>query len=80
MSKKDPLKDLQTHYRNTFAGEIPKQVLADLRIFCHATMTTAGKDESIERLEGRREVFLRIMQMMKVDIETIYEYEMDYYE
>lgn len=78
MIEKDPLKSLQTCYQQTFGTEIAKDVLADLRIFCHATMTTAGRNESLERLEGRREVFLRIMQMMKVNIEDIYGYDFDF--
>lgn len=77
-SEKDPLKDIQLAYRQTFNGNVPKEVLADLRIFCHATKTTAGCNESIERLEGRREVFLRIMTFLKVDIEDVYDYELDF--
>lgn len=73
----DPLKDLERAYRQTFNGEIPKEVIADLRIFCHATKTTAGRNESIERLEGRREVFLRIMTFLKVDIEDVFDYELE---
>lgn len=78
MSKSSPAKDMQNAYRQTFKGEVPKEVIADLRVFCHATKTIAGRTESIERLEGRREVFLRIMTFLKVDIEEVYEYELDY--
>jgi hypothetical protein len=78
MTEKDPAKSIQQAYRQTFKGEVPKEVLADLRIYCHATKTTAGRTESIERLEGRREVFLRIMTYLKVDIEDVYDYELDF--
>lgn len=78
MSKSDPVKDIQKAYRQTFKGTVPKEVLADLRIFCHVTKTTAGKPESMEQLEGRREVFLRIMTFLKVDIEEVYDYELDF--
>ncbi|TXH10041.1 MAG: hypothetical protein E6R04_06315 [Spirochaetes bacterium] len=77
-SKTDPAKSIQLAYRQTFKGEVPKEVLADLRVFCHATKTTAGRSESMERLEGRREVFLRIMTFLKVDIEDVYDYELDF--
>lgn len=78
MARNDPLKDLQICYRKIFGEELAKEVLADLRVFCHATMTTADKNEDIKILEGRRQVFLRIMQMLKVDIEDIYGYEFDF--
>ena len=74
----DPLKDLERAYRHTFNGEVPKEVLADLRVFCHATKTTdAGDIYQMAINEGKRQVFLRIMTFMKVDIEDVYDYEQE---
>lgn len=70
--KKNPLKDMQTAYRHTFGGEMAKDVLADLRIFCYATKTHDGDP----MLEGRRQVFYRIMTMMKVPVEDVYDINM----
>jgi hypothetical protein len=82
---KNKLKDLQTSYRLTFGNEGAHDVIADLRAFCFATATTGRGDgatevsnEQMREREGRRQVFLRIMQMMKVDIEEIYGYVEDY--
>lgn len=75
----DPLKDLELAYRQTFNGEIQKEVLADLRVFCSATKTTHSADINEMLInEGRRQVFLRIMTFLKVDIEEVYDYEMDF--
>lgn len=76
---KDPLKDLERAYRQTFKGEIPKEVLADLRTFCHATKTTdTDGPHQLAINEGKRQVFLRIMTFLKVDIEDVYSYELDF--
>jgi hypothetical protein len=76
--KKPPsLKEIQTLYRQVFGNEAGKEVLKDLNAFCCGTMTTAGREESIERLEGRREVFLQIMSMLKVDFEEVYDNYVD---
>lgn len=51
------------------AGEI---VLLDLREFCCARKTTFNKDPLImARLEGRRDVFLRLAAYLNLDEETV---------
>ena len=66
-------------YRLTFGSELAKDVLADLRVFCHATKPTFSTDAlTMARLEGRRETFNRIMTFLKVDFDAIYNLEEDY--
>lgn len=79
------LKQKRITYGKVFENELGKIVLADLRVFCHATKTTAAKDANqrldmyeVARLEGRREVFLQIMNTIKVDFDDYYNYEDDY--
>lgn len=67
------LKELQTLYKTLFGTPVGQSVLEDLNVFCYGTKTTAGRKESIERLEGRREVFLRIMTMTKVSFDDVYD-------
>lgn len=69
-------------YLTVFGSELGKEVLSDLRAFCHATKTTEvkGINQTIDPmqmavLEGRRQVFMQIMNIMKVDYEDYYEYE-----
>ena len=78
------LKDKRMTYIRVFENEAGKEVLSDLRAFCFATKTTAvkGDDKRIDpyemmRYEGRREVFLQIMNLLKVDFEEYYNYEED---
>ena len=67
------LEELQSSYLKLFSSPVGRDVLEDLNIFCHGTKTTAGHPESIERLEGRREVFLRIMSFLKVNFNDVYD-------
>lgn len=63
----------QWGYRQAFDNEAGKIVLADLRIYCHATKTAFSSDPlEMARIEGRREVFMRVMDFLKVDYDTIY--------
>lgn len=78
----DPLKDLQLAYRQALGNEKGRDVLEDLRAFCFATMTTGSGDyedeisnERMREREGRRQVFMRIMTMLKIDVEDIYSIE-----
>lgn len=74
----DLYKRKKTAYRLTFGSEVSKDVLADLRVFCNATKTNFSSDAlEMARMEGRREVFNRIMSFMKVDYEDYYQYEED---
>lgn len=73
------MKDLERAYRQTFNGEVPKEVLADLRVFCNATKTTdTDGPHQLAVNEGRRQVFLRIMTFLKVDIEDVFDYELEF--
>lgn len=71
------LKDKQIIYRQVFGNPVGKEVLTDLANFCHAMKTTSGRPEDIQRLEGRREVFLQIMTILKIDIEEMYDEYLD---
>lgn len=74
------LKDKQSLYRQVLGNEAGRELLSDLNVFCFGTKTTlAGSVDVIElaRREGRREVFLQIMRMLKVDIHDIYEEYVD---
>lgn len=65
-------------YNNVFGTEQGKEVLADLRKFCYATATTFSNDTNeMIRREGRREVFMQIVNLMKVDYEAWYDYEIN---
>lgn len=50
-------------------------VLGDLNSFCHATSPIPQGIDAIEaaRLEGRREVYLRIMDTINYDFEKFYQ-------
>jgi len=79
MSKKDILKETQKAFRLTFGNETAKDVLAELRVFCNATTTTYNGDTNQMLIdEGRRQVFLYIMSMLKVDVEQVYEMDINY--
>ena len=76
------LKDKQTLYMQVFKTEAAKQVLADLRVFCCGTKTTFVKGDRDETLinEGRRQVFMQIMNTIKIDYEQFYDYNPEDYE
>lgn len=61
-------------YQQTFKGQPGQQVLADLRRFCRATLPTAdvNNEKTTYLLEGRREVWLRIMSHLQLTDEDIY--------
>lgn len=57
----------QTAYRVVFDGPRGQEVLADLAKFCRANQTTFHPDPRIEgRLDGRREVWLRIQNHLQL--------------
>ena len=60
-------------YRNTFNNPEGKKVLADLRRFCRATLPSADVNnvQTTYLLEGRREVWLRIMGHLNMTDEDI---------
>ena len=71
------LREKQGQYKQVFGNPVGKEVLKDLNRFCYGTKTTAGRPESIERLEGRREVWLQIMSLMKISFEDVYDEYLD---
>lgn len=60
-------------YRNTFNNPEGKKVLADLRRFCRATLPSADVNnvQTTYLLEGRREVWLRILSHLNMTDEDI---------
>lgn len=80
-------KNKELAYRKKFLtdekkpDEITRIILADLRIYCHATKSTFDSDIAImARLEGRREVFNRIMSFLKIDYDDYFNLNEDYYD
>lgn len=69
-------------FRTLFKGddgslnEAAKVALADLRAFCHGTQSNFSKDAlEMARMEGRREVFTRVMNYLEVDYSKYYQME-----
>jgi hypothetical protein len=65
----------QRAYIHTFdlKSEVNQQVLSDLAKFCRAGESTFHTDPRVHAvLEGRREVWLRIQNHLKMDSETLY--------
>jgi hypothetical protein len=63
----------QTAYRATFHSATGEEVLADLSRFCRAGKSTFSVDPSIAaRLDGRREVWLRIQDHLQLTQEQLW--------
>lgn len=63
----------RTAYVKTFQGPYADEVLADLAKFCRANTTTFHADPRAHALaEGRREVWLRIQQHLKLSDEELW--------
>lgn len=64
----------QVAYKNTFNSPEGRKVLADLRRFCRASMPTADVNNvhATFLLEGRREVWLRIMSHLQLTDEDVF--------
>lgn len=76
----DKIKQLQSSYIATLGSERGKDVMTDLRVFCFATKSIFSTDPlEMARNAGRREVFERIMTIMKADYTERYELENDIY-
>lgn len=78
-------KNLEAAYKRTFRGDNKKvhaaatEVLADLKIYCNATRSNFSPDAlEMARGEGRREVFLYIMDYLELDVEYIHKLENAY--
>lgn len=68
----DFLQHRQRAYQLVFGSELAKTVLEDLAKFCRAEQTTFDPDPRIHAvLEGRREVWLRIQDHLKKNLETL---------
>lgn len=70
----------QPAYRKTFDNPEGRKVLADLRRFCKATVPTADVNnvQTTYLLEGRREVWLRIMAHLHLTDEDVINLIEDY--
>jgi hypothetical protein len=64
----------KSSYQKTFNNPEGRKVLSDLRRFCRATTPTAdvNNDRTTYLLEGRREVWLRIMSHLQLTDEDVY--------
>jgi hypothetical protein len=78
--KKDEAKEFlrarQVAYRRTFnrEDESDKHVLEDLSKFCRASSSTFDRDpREHARMEGRREVWIRIASHLELDPVTFWE-------
>jgi hypothetical protein len=68
------LERLSRHKRDvelTFGTEHGKRTLAMLAEFCHVTKTTMVDGQASAELEGRRQVVLKIMGLLKLSYEDI---------
>lgn len=64
----------QTAYRRVFSGPQGRLVLEDLARFCRANESTFHPEERISsRLDGRREVFLRIQQHLNLSPDDVFD-------
>ena len=63
----------QTAYRAVFNGPMSDVVLVDLAKFCRANESTHHPDPHVaDMLAGRREVFLRIQQHLKLSSDDLW--------
>lgn len=64
----------RTAYHQTFRTSFGEQVLEDLSKFCRAHESTFHADPRVHAvLEGRREVFLRIMEHLQFTDDQLYD-------
>lgn len=76
------LRQRRAAYAQTFNNINGQKVLADLRRFCKASVPTADVNNvhTTYLLEGRREVFLRIVSMLQLTDEDVVKLIEDYEE
>lgn len=66
----EPYRQRKAAYQSAFKSGSGPQVLADLAVFCRANETTAvGSDMAM--LEGRRQVYIRIMKHLNFTPEEL---------
>lgn len=64
----------RTAYVRTFRNPVAEPVLADLARFCRAAASTGHIDPYMAaRLDGRREVFLRVSQHINLSDEELWQ-------
>ncbi len=64
--------ELQKSYHITFSGAAGQMVVEDLRRFCRADEPCWSEDQRHHaRLEGRREVWLRIQNELNLPVEDL---------
>lgn len=64
--------------QNGELNESAKIALADLRYFCNGTKSNFSVDAlEMARMEGRREVFMRIMTFLNFEYSKLYDLEED---
>lgn len=69
----------ETAYRTCLGNEMGKDILRDLNLFCNGTRSNFDSDAlMMARMEGRREVFNRIMTFLKIDVEEYIDLADDY--
>lgn len=66
------LQERRYAYRKTFQGPLAEVVLRDLARFCRAHDSTFHPEHAA-RLDGRREVWLRIQQHLRMNDEQLWE-------
>ena len=68
------MEDKQIIYKHVFGSEYGKIVLSDLVALCFGTVTTFSSDPlEFARREGKREVLLEILTMLKVDLGEVFD-------
>lgn len=61
-------------YRQTFKSEHGQRVLEDLSLFCRAAETTFHEDPRAHALlEGRREVWLRVLHHLQLSPDQLFQ-------
>jgi len=64
----------RTSYVSTFRGPAGEDVLRDLAAFCRAHTSTANADPHVAaRLDGRREVWLRIQSYLNLPDDKLWD-------
>lgn len=64
----------QADYQQTFTGEPQARTLADLAAFCRANQSTFHPNPHVAaRLDGRREVWLRIQDHLRLSPEQLWD-------
>jgi hypothetical protein len=72
METLDYLRERKAAYQIAFTGPHGERVMVDLRMFCSAEKTCFHADPRIHaRLEGRRDVFLRIQEHLNYGLEDL---------